>query len=218
MNEFNSQVADQQAKTLNTILREDYGWRDDDFVDGMAPLESHRGTKIWNPKTNSSQLMKLLRTMLGPRHKRAVELSDVINRTKLLKFTPPNLDENLESLDKGATPANMAPFPQNDILHWAGFFMREAIVVPDFDEHDEIERAKLLELQNSIGEGKVNASDVQEFLKSDLFNQWVRFRGYGISGHDFIVRLSNAPFVARIPSIVLYGAEWINITSFNDTQ
>jgi len=217
MNTFDSEMADRRSRTLNTILREDYGWVDGDFIDGMAPLESHWGTKIWNPKTNSSMLTKFMKHLFCIRHRRAVELCTVINRAKLLKFARPDIGESVESFDWRDFYANrISATPKNDLLNWAGFFMREAKFSIDFEEYDKDEHTNWLAHQSlSVGR-KINKSDLDNILRLGLFDQWMRFRDDELSGFDFTVRFTNAPFIARIPSIVLYGVEWISICSVND--
>ena len=190
MHEFDSQIADQQAKTLNAILRENYGWQSENFIDGMAPLGyPYPGAKqSWSPKATLPERIR------GVKLKRTVRFGKIIKSGVFLKFMMADVEEL-----KANSPASI-----KDYTYWISYFTREATCefLIDADHED----APLLPFYERAYANNRDAL---------ILDRWMEFSKYDMSGFDLIVNSVDGHFRATIPAIVLCGAQWIKIVQPN---
>ncbi len=208
MNEFNEQTVEQQSRTLNAILREDFGWQTRNFVDGMAKINVRsfgKPVKLWEPRLTFLEKAVVKIFTVEPRIP-SIKIDEIVQPGVYLKFLLPD-QKMLTSMDAVA---------MKDMKHWVGFFVRESDYSIDWDVYDEEQHGNIpfVQWEQNRKEG------VEKWDGSHLlFGRWVRFRDYdeGMPGNDFTFTIDfvDAPIRARIPTLVLFGAEWIRVASVN---
>ena len=197
MSTFNSEVADTCSRTLNTILREDYGWTDANFVGGMAKLNMHRGQpmgKFWEPKR--SFVRRVLGRVLG-----SFTMESRVPKVSVRQVIKPGIFLRFLLPDEKAM-ATLKPIAIHDVQNWAVFFLHEA-TYSFSDESNESDEWRV-QPQKQISQAE---------KASHIFGQWFRFEGYegDMQDFDFTVKSLKGDVEVRIPTIVFYGAEWIEI-------
>jgi len=186
MNAFDSELGNTRSRTLNTILREDYGWTDANFVDGMARVDVRLGDhmeKFWQPKRSfvDGVLDRVLEFFVIEPKISKVLIQHVIKPGVFLRFSLP---------DEKAL-ATLKPIVTLDVQNWTVFFMHEA-------------------KYSFSGEFKQIA---QAEKAHHVFGQWLSFESYERAMHDFDFKVKSLDgnVEIRIPTIVFYGAEWVEV-------
>lgn len=105
MTDIDQAALEENAISINEILKGEYNWNHLAFVDGMAPIHYRNNKQIWRPKT------KLLKRMFGGSNGRSVEVGTIIKPGTFLKFVIPN-EPTQETMD---------------YQNWRGYFDREAV-------------------------------------------------------------------------------------------